>query len=153
METEKKMKPKVQRKKEPYIVFYDAKCPICRRSRRLLEKMGSYPPLHFIDVNNQKALSHWPMINPKKAKKKVTVLTPELKQLTAYDAIIELLSARSKIFQRLRPIAQSQPAHLLGHKVYDFISRNRMGIGRFLGLDDEKITKKTRTKKSSKRKN
>ncbi|MFW7381330.1 MAG: thiol-disulfide oxidoreductase DCC family protein [Oligoflexus sp.] len=120
-----------------YTVFYDADCPICRRSRRILQKMGQYPCLNFIDVNDRRELARWPMINAQEAQKKVTLVTPDNRRLTAFDAVAELIASRSRFFRLLLPLLRTQVVRVLGQFVYNLVSHNRYGISHLLGLENE----------------
>ncbi|WP_141734059.1 thiol-disulfide oxidoreductase DCC family protein [Oligoflexus tunisiensis] len=120
-----------------YIVFYDEQCPICRRSRRFLERLGDRPRMHFVDVNNRSVMKRWPMIDPDKALKRVTVLTPRFQQLTDYRAVIELLGAKSRLVHWFLPLLRLPVISWVGRLVYHFISHNRYGIGRWLQLEDD----------------
>lgn len=125
-----------QASNQSYTVFYDAQCPICLRSRRIIERLGSQPTVRFIDVNDKQELDQWPMIDPNKATKRVTVLTPDHKKLTAYEAVINLLAARSRFIRFFLPLLQSSLMRKLGNYLYTLVSKNRYGIARVLRIDE-----------------
>ncbi len=116
-----------------YVVFYDARCGLCRATRRLLERLGPDAPLRFVDVNDRGALDRWPMVDPGKAQEEVFVLTPEHRLLGGYDAVVRLLAATTAVGRAARPMLGSRPARAIGSRVYHWVSRHRHALDGILG--------------------
>lgn len=117
-----------------YVVFYDARCGLCRWSRRMIERLGAGVPMRWIDVHDRGELMHWSAIDPEATQHQVFVLDPEGRLHGGYAAAVTLLAATTSVVRVLRPVLLSGPMRLIGGKAYHWVSQNRHWLSRWLGL-------------------
>ena len=47
---------------QPYLIFYDAQCRICRRGRQAIERFHPTVPVRFVDSNDPQEMARYPQI-------------------------------------------------------------------------------------------
>jgi predicted DCC family thiol-disulfide oxidoreductase YuxK len=115
-----------------YIVFYDAHCGLCRRSRAFIETRQHDLPMRWIDVNDRAELTRWPQIDPDAAQNEVSVLSPDGQVQTGYEAVITLLVTTSRLVRFLRPLLLAWPIRVIGGWIYHLISNHRHRLSKLL---------------------
>jgi predicted DCC family thiol-disulfide oxidoreductase YuxK len=111
-----------------YLIFYDGRCRFCTNSRRTVERLPSSAPLHFVDINDARLMSRYPMIDPRAAQGQMFVLGPDGSLAGGFDAIVSLLPALSGL-RRLRPLLSPEPVRRIGRRLYRWVARNRYRLG------------------------
>src|SRR6266550_5001629 len=104
-----------------YIVFYDGRCRLCERSRQILLGLDSSNALQFIDINDDRAMHLYPMVDPKAAQGQIHVLDPDGRLSGGYDALVELAPALPSL-RPLAPLLKWKPVRALGRHVYQWIA-------------------------------
>jgi predicted DCC family thiol-disulfide oxidoreductase YuxK len=113
---------------EPYIVFYDARCRLCERSRQSLQSLDASDSLRFIDINNPSQMAAYPMVDPQLAQGQIHVLNPHHRLTGGYDALVELTPALPSL-RPLSPLLKWKPIRAAGRSIYQWIARNRYRLG------------------------
>lgn len=115
-----------------YVVFYDAACALCRRTRRWLERVELGAPITFIDVNDRVAMARWPSIDVHRAQHEVLVIDPKGRRWAGYDAAWRLIRAAHPVLQPVDALLQSPQARWLGWHAYHWVSSRRYQLSRLL---------------------
>ena len=111
-----------------YVIFYDGRCRFCTNSRKTVERLPSRARLDFVDINDARRMSRYPMIDPHAAQGQMFVLSPDGSVSGGFDAIVSLLPALSGL-RRLRPLLSPEPARKVGRRLYRWVARNRYRLG------------------------
>jgi len=114
-----------------YVVFYDGRCPLCRRARQWLEQRQG-APLRFVNIHNWIARLRWPQIDWRHAESQVQVIRPEGRIDKGFRAVVTLLSTRSRLIRFFEPIFRVWPVRVIGQIFYHAVSVNRYPIGHAL---------------------
>jgi len=111
-----------------YLIFYDAQCQICRRSRIMLERLRPTAPIRFIDANNLRDLSQYPQMNGVDAIGQMHVLDPAGRLTGGYDALVALMPILP-LFAWSHDILSLPPVRAIGRRVYRWLAANRYRLG------------------------
>ncbi len=117
-----------------YIVFYDEMCPVCRRGRRMLERLDWRRLLTYADIHDRKfAEFALPGVTYADMLREMWVRRPDGKQFGGFKAL-RALAAVLPLTWLLVPFLWLPGANILGKRVYAFVARNRF---RYAKCDDE----------------
>src|SRR3954452_13075477 len=83
--------------REPYIVFYDASCRICRRGRQMIERLRPTAEVRFVDSGDARAMAPFPEMAGADVAGQMYVRDPEGNLAGGYDALVALIPAVSGI--------------------------------------------------------
>ena len=111
-----------------YVIFYDGRCRFCTNSKQTVERLPSRAELDFVDIQDARLMSRYPMVDPRAAQGQMFVLSPDGSLTGGFDAIVSLLPALPGL-RRLRPLLSSEPARKVGRRVYRWVARNRYRLG------------------------
>ena len=111
-----------------YTIFYDANCRLCVRSRRTLERLRPRAELLFIDLQNDAAMSRYPMVDRQASLGQMFVLDDAGELSGGYDAFLALVPSVPSL-RPLRRVLQSQPVRAIGWTVSRWVARNRYRLG------------------------
>lgn len=97
---------------DEYTIFYDGRCNICSRGKRIVQRMRAADCVRFVDINDPRAMRPFPMVSP-------------AGQLVGgYDAWLRMVPVLTGM--RLAPkLLQWGPLHRLGWRFYRWVARNR----------------------------
>src|SRR4051794_15712470 len=93
---------------QPYIVFYDGRCRICRRGRQTLERLHPKAEVRFVDSNDPRAMADYADMAGADVSGQMYVRDPAGKISGGYDALVALLPTLSGIAWTA-PIFGSRP--------------------------------------------
>ena len=117
-----------------HTVFYDGVCPICRKSRRTLERMDWLGRLRFEDIHDRSvAERELPEVSYADMLRQIYVKRAD----GSYFGGFECVRALAPVLPLLWPIAPLlwlPGMRLIGSRMYKFIARNRF---RYAKCDDE----------------
>jgi predicted DCC family thiol-disulfide oxidoreductase YuxK len=113
---------------EPYIVFYDGRCQICRRARQNLERFGATAPLRFVDVNDAGEMARYPEMAGADVLGQMYVREPGGKVSGGFDAIAALAPVLPAVAW-LSPVLRLGPVRAVGRRVYRWVADNRYRLG------------------------
>lgn len=125
----------IQTGRGEYVVFYDARCGLCRWSRRMVERLGAGVAMRWVDVNDRQELTRWPQVNPEAAQHEVFVLEPDGRLHGGYEATVTLLAGATSAVRVMRPVLLLGPMRWVGGKAYHWVSENRHWLSRQLALE------------------
>jgi predicted DCC family thiol-disulfide oxidoreductase YuxK len=114
--------------REPYIVFYDGQCRICRRARRTLERFGPTAPLRFVDVNDGTELARFPEMAGADVRGQMYVREPGGAISGGFDAIVALAPVLPAVAW-LSPVLRLRPVRAVGRRAYRWVADNRYRLG------------------------
>lgn len=107
-----------------YTIFYDGRCNICSRGKRIVQRMRAADCVRFVDINDARAMRPFPMVSPAAAQEQVHVLDPAGQLVGGYDAWLRMVPVLTGM--RLVPkLLQWGPLHRLGWRFYRWVARNR----------------------------
>ena len=112
----------------PYIIFYDGRCRFCTNSRKTVARLPARAELEFVDINDARRMSGYPIVDPHAAQGQMFVLAPDGSLAGGFDAIVSLLPALSGL-RRLRPLLSPAPVRSVGRRLYRWVARNRYRLG------------------------
>lgn len=113
---------------EPYLIFYDGLCQICRRSRSIVERLRPTAPVQFIDVNDRALMAAYPHLPAVHVRGQMYVVDPAGHVDGGYDALVSL----SRILPPLAWLTwllRLPPMQGLGRRAYRWIADNRYRLG------------------------
>ena len=111
-----------------YTIFYDARCRLCARSRRALERLRPRAALVFVDVQDPVAMRPYPMVDRAAGLRQMFVLDPSGRLAGGYDGFLAIVPA----VPALRPLAgvlRRKWVRAVGWTVYRWVARNRYRLG------------------------
>jgi predicted DCC family thiol-disulfide oxidoreductase YuxK len=111
-----------------YTIFYDARCRLCLRSRRALERMRPRAELAFIDVNDDAAMGQFPMVDRRASLGQMFVLDPKRRLAGGYDGFVLLLPV-IPVLRQVRFLLGWKWVRFVGWKIYRWVARNRYRLG------------------------
>ena len=111
-----------------YYVFYDARCRICARSRRGIERLRPSAQLTFVDVQDPAAMQPFPMVDRQAGLGQMFVLDPAGNLAGGYDGLMSLAPALMLV-RPLRHVLRWRPVRAIGRRVYRWVARNRYRLG------------------------
>jgi predicted DCC family thiol-disulfide oxidoreductase YuxK len=108
-----------------YRVYYDTLCPICRRSRRTLERLDWRRRLVFRDIHDRETMqAELPGVTYNRALREMIVLAPSGKVTGGFDAFRTLARA-IPLWWPLLPLLYVPGVPFLGRRIYRWVARNR----------------------------
>jgi predicted DCC family thiol-disulfide oxidoreductase YuxK len=111
--------------KQPYRVFYDGMCPVCKKSKRALTRMDWFNRLEFHDIHDRTTAEKiLPDVSYADMLREMYVQKPTGKHHGGYHALRALAPALPLMWPAL-PLMWLPGAAWLGGKVYRYIARNR----------------------------
>ena len=113
---------------QPYIVFYDGRCRICRRARQTLERLRPEAEVRFVDSGDARAMADYPEMAHADVTGQMYVRDPAGNLSGGYDALVALLPTLSGIAWTA-PIFRSRPLRALGRPAYRWLAANRYRLG------------------------
>jgi predicted DCC family thiol-disulfide oxidoreductase YuxK len=111
-----------------YLIFYDAQCPICQRSRQLLERLAPATEMRFIDINDARQMAAYPQIDPQAGRGQMHVLDPAGRLIGGFDALVALTPI-IPLLAWAQPLLGVAPIRALGQKMYRWLAANRYRLG------------------------
>jgi predicted DCC family thiol-disulfide oxidoreductase YuxK len=111
-----------------YIVFYDANCRLCVRSRRTLERLRPRAEVVFVDLRDDAAMGAFPMVDRAASLGQMFVLDPDGGLAGGYDGFLSL-APTIPLLRPVRRVLKSGPVRWAGWKVYRWVARNRYRLG------------------------
>lgn len=111
-----------------YLVFYDANCRLCVRSRRMLERLRPRAELVFVDVGDEGVMARYSFIDRAARLGQMHVMDSAGRLAGGYDAFL-LLAPAVPLLRPLRQVLQWRPVRFVGHKLYRWVARNRYRLG------------------------
>ena len=118
-----------------YHVFYDARCRLCARSRRTIERLGPSADLVFVDVQDPVAMDRFPMVDRQAGLRQMFVLDPAGNLAGGYDGFVSLVPAL-RWLRPLRHVLRWRPIRAAGARVYRWVARNRYRLGGRVSCDN-----------------
>jgi predicted DCC family thiol-disulfide oxidoreductase YuxK len=117
-----------------YTVFYDGMCPICRKSKRTLERLDWLGRLTYADIHDRKfAEAELPGVTYADMLREMWVKRPDGKHFGGFKAF-RAMAAVLPLCWPIVPFLWLPGAAFVGKRVYGFIARNRF---RYAKCDDE----------------
>lgn len=113
---------------EPYIVFYDGQCRICRRGRQTIERLRPSAEVRFVDSNDAGAMAAYPEMAGADVAGQMYVRDPAGQIAGGYDALVALVPALSGIAWAAR-ILGSRALRAVGRPAYRWLAANRYRLG------------------------
>ena len=113
---------------QPYIIFYDGHCRICRRGRQTLERLRPEADVRFVDSSDPVAMADYPDMTHADVTGQMYVRDPAGNLSGGYDALVALLPTLSGIAWTA-PILRSRPLRALGRPAYRWLAANRYRLG------------------------
>lgn len=111
--------------RDRYLVFYDAACRLCRRSRLWLERLDWRRKLDFVDLHDREALGRLlPAVPYAALVERMHVLTPSGRVRSGFEAFRAMLPALPGLWPLL-PLVWLPGMRTLGTAVYDWVARRR----------------------------
>jgi predicted DCC family thiol-disulfide oxidoreductase YuxK len=118
------------------MVLYDAGCGFCVRCRRWLQMQRALVPLEFIPAATPEARSRFPRLRHPDPPEELVIVDDEGGVYRGADAWIIVLYAleeyREWSLRLARPVLRP-----LARAAFEWLSRNRKGLSRQLGLASE----------------
>jgi predicted DCC family thiol-disulfide oxidoreductase YuxK len=109
----------------PYLVFYDARCRICRRGRQTVERLRPTAAVRFVDSNDAREMARHPEVD---ARGQMYVLDPAGRLSGGYDAMVALAPILPA-FAWLGGLLGIGPVRALGRWAYRWLAANRYRLG------------------------
>ena len=113
---------------EPYIVFYDGRCRICRRARQTLERFAPVAAVRFVDVNDSAELARYPEMAGADVRGQMYAREPGGAVSGGFDALVALAPLMPAI-SWLSPLLRLRPVRAVGRRVYRWVADNRYWLG------------------------
>jgi predicted DCC family thiol-disulfide oxidoreductase YuxK len=113
---------------EPYIVFYDGQCRLCRRGRQTLERLRPTAEMRFVDVNDAPAMAQHPDMAGADVAGQMYVRDPAGQITGGYDALVALVPTLSGIAWTAG-ILGSRALRAVGRPAYRWLAANRYRLG------------------------
>lgn len=108
-----------------YVVFYDEMCPVCKKSKRTLERLDWLKRLTYADIHNRRfADAELPEVTYADMLKQMYVKRPDGRYLGGYDAF-RAMAAVLPLGWPAVPFLWLPGARFVGKRVYAWIARNR----------------------------
>lgn len=112
----------------PYIIFFDAHCNICQRSRLLLDRLHPTAHLQYVDANDSRQLARYPKMRGVDARGQMHVLDPAGHLTGGYDALVSLTPILP-IFSWAHALLNLAPIRAIGRRFYRWLADNRYRLG------------------------
>jgi predicted DCC family thiol-disulfide oxidoreductase YuxK len=112
----------------PYLIFYDGLCQICRRSRRIIERLRPSAPVQFIDVNDRAQMAAYPHFPDVHVRGQMYVVDPAGQVAGGYDALVSLSTILPPLAW-LSGMLRLPPLRAIGRRAYRWIADNRYRLG------------------------
>jgi predicted DCC family thiol-disulfide oxidoreductase YuxK len=114
--------------REPYIVFYDGSCRICRRGRQMIERLRPEGDVRFIDSTDARAMAEYPDMSRADVTGQMYVRDPAGQISGGYDALVALVPTLSGIAWTAG-ILGSRALRAVGRPAYRWLAANRYRLG------------------------
>ena len=111
-----------------YLIFFDAHCQICQRSRQMIHRLAPNAPVRFIDANNPRELARYPQMNGADTRGQMHVLDPTGHLSGGYDALVALTPILPLVAWS-RGLLNRTPIRALGRRIYRWLAANRYRLG------------------------
>jgi predicted DCC family thiol-disulfide oxidoreductase YuxK len=111
-----------------YTLFYDARCRLCLRSRRALERMRPRAELAFVDVNDDAAMAQFPMVDRRTSLGQMFILDSAGRLAGGYDGFVLLLPV-IPVLRQVQFLLGWNWVRFVGSKIYRWVARNRYRLG------------------------
>lgn len=111
-----------------YLIFFDAQCQICQRSRLMIQRLAPHAPLRFIDANNVREVSRYPQMADADTRGQIHVLDASGHLSGGYDALVALTPVLP-LLSWARPLLNWAPIRATGGRLYHWIAANRYRLG------------------------
>jgi predicted DCC family thiol-disulfide oxidoreductase YuxK len=121
--------------REPYIVFYDGGCRVCRRGRQTIERLHPRADVRFVDSTDPRAMADYPDMAGADVAGQMYVRDPTGRISGGYDALVALLPALSGIAWTAG-ILGSRALRAIGRPAYRWLAANRYRLGGQRACDD-----------------
>ena len=117
-----------------YIVFYDGMCPICKKSRRTLERLDWLGRLKYADIHDRRfAEAELPDVTYADMLKQMYVKRPDGSWFGGYDAF-RAMAPMLPLCWLIVPLLWLPGARFIGARIYRWIAANRF---KYAKCDDE----------------
>jgi predicted DCC family thiol-disulfide oxidoreductase YuxK len=113
---------------EPYIVFYDGRCRICRRARQTLGRFAPAGAVRFVDANDAEKLARYPEMAGADVRGQMYVREPGGAVSCGFDALVSLAPLMPAI-SWLSPLLRLRPVRAVGRRAYRWVADNRYRLG------------------------
>jgi predicted DCC family thiol-disulfide oxidoreductase YuxK len=113
---------------EPYIVFYDGLCRICRRARGSLGRFAPAGAVRFVDVNDSVELARFPEMVGADVRGQMYVREPGGAVSGGFDALVALAPLMPAVAW-LSPLLRVSPVRAVGRRAYRWVADNRYRLG------------------------
>ncbi|MCB9894415.1 MAG: DUF393 domain-containing protein [Planctomycetes bacterium] len=108
-----------------YLVFYDGMCPICKKSKRTLERLDWLGRLTYADIHDRHfAEAELPAVTYADMLKQMYVKRPDGSCFGGYEAF-RAMAPVLPLCWLIVPLLWLPGARLVGSRIYAFIARNR----------------------------
>lgn len=111
-----------------YTIFYDANCRLCARSRRTLERLRPRAELVFVNVQDDRSMGAYPMVDRRASLGQMYVLEPAGRLAGGYDAFLSLVPS-IPLLRPLRRVLAWRPVRAIGWSAYRWVARHRYRLG------------------------
>jgi len=111
-----------------YLIFYDAQCQICQRSRQMIQRIAPHAQVRFIDANNAREIARYPQMNGVDAQGQMHVLNPAGELTGGYDALVALTSI-VPLLGWSQTLFSATPIRAIGQRLYRWLAANRYRLG------------------------
>lgn len=117
-----------------YTVFYDGMCPVCKRSKRTIERLDWLGRFQFADIHDRAyAEAELPGVSYADMLKQMYVKRPDGRHFGGYEAF-RAMAAVLPLCWPMVPLMWLPGARFVGSRVYNWVARNRFKYAR---CDDE----------------
>jgi predicted DCC family thiol-disulfide oxidoreductase YuxK len=114
---------------DTHTVLYDASCPLCRRSRRLIERLDWLHRFRFVDANDHEAALHLvPAFTHDELLERMHVVRSDGKVFSGFEGF-RAMAPSLPITWPLVPLLWLPGVRWLGERIYDRVARSRHRIG------------------------
>ena len=108
-----------------YTVFYDGMCPICKKSKRTLERLDWLGRLKYADIHDRRfAEAELPTVTYADMLKQMYVKRPDGSYFGGYEAF-RAMAPMLPLCWLIVPLLWLPGARFFGSRIYAFIARNR----------------------------
>jgi predicted DCC family thiol-disulfide oxidoreductase YuxK len=111
-----------------FVIFYDAQCRLCQRSRRIIDRLHPTTAIRFIDANDSRELARYPAMRGVDARGQMHVLDPAGRLTGGYDALVSLIRTLPVLSWAYTFLGLA-PIRALGRRIYRWVAKNRYRLG------------------------
>ncbi|MBM7631928.1 thiol-disulfide oxidoreductase DCC family protein [Geomicrobium sediminis] len=120
------------------VVFYDQKCTICQKTKRVIQTYDQFNHVKWVDLHEPELEQQYPFVQSTDLTKEMHVLINSTYVYRGFDGVIRLLEEHALLKYPMR-IINMRPFNVIGKGLYRKIAENRPIIGQHCNHDQCKI--------------